>query len=165
MSRSVVQSRIQACRFDYEYMGRSFEDLARIYDFPAEAIEASAEADNWARKVDISCTVLPEASNLEDFSKALVDLTKARLTIVTVMRQIENQPMMMALEQTLLEKAVAIAGSIDPEDVNAPKTLAALMSTVNQIKDRSPIALSQALVKDQDGAGSIKVVIQNQINS
>lgn len=155
--------KIQACKFDYEYMGKSVTSLARQYDFPEDAIRGEISAYGWERKIEP--TSMPKTSNIEDFAVALESLTRSRLSIISLFRQIENQPLIAQLETVFLEKALELASNLDSADDRSSSKLINLVKAIQALQDRNPIDLAKQLEDaNKNGKGAVIVNIANQLH-
>lgn len=164
----ITQTKITACRFDYEYFDRPVDELAKIYGFDEEAIKATVIEQQWERKVNIGQIDLTDSKTLEEKADQLVKVAQSRLTIAAVFKQVENQPMMIAIEQQILAKAALIAESVDSTSKNALKTLESLTNIMSKVQERSPINITAALSEGEKGGGKgggVNVIIQQHIGN
>ena len=151
-----ILSKIRAAKFDYEYLGKSLEDIARQYGLPLRGITE----EKWERRVtDLDKPIV--ASNLANMATALQDRTHARLKVIGIHRQLENEPLIAQLENAILQKAMEIVDNISVMDMRAPAALSSLMQTIRTIQDRDPVQIVDA--KGVTAAGLI-VNVQNNIN-
>lgn len=156
-------SKIQACKFDFEYLGKDIPTLARDYSFREEDISAEIEIKGWERRIEP--TQLPDTRDMQEFGTALEAITRSKLNIIALFRQIDHQPLIAQLEKTFLEKALILASELNAMDDKATTKLNNLVKAVNQIQDRSPIDLADK-VADQlkSGGAGVTVQIMNHIN-
>lgn len=154
------QSKLNAARFDYEYMGRDIPDLERIYGYPTLLIEREIEANGWERKIEP--TQLPDSSDMATFAKALEETTRTKLSIIALFRQIENQPMIAQLEKIFLQKAITLANGLTEVDPRAAQKLQTLVNTIATLQDRDPVKLADSLKQATENSG-VTVQIMNQI--
>ena len=159
---------VRACRFDYELLGEDLETLSRRYDIPVEALEYTKELQKWERRVE--CTALAATTDINTFAKQLEETTRSKLSIVALVRQIENQALYAQLEHSFINKAFAIVESIDENGEKAPNQLLALIQAVDKLQSRNPLMLADQLsvaLKDKAGSGkdapTFNVLIQNQV--
>ena len=159
---------VRACRFDYELLGEDLETLSRRYDIPVEALEHTKTLQKWERRVE--CTALATTTDINTFAKQLEETTRSKLSIVALVRQIENQALYAQLEHAFINKAFAIAESIDENGEKAPNQLLALIQAVDKLQSRNPLMLADQLsvaLKDKAGSGkdapTFNVLIQNQV--
>lgn len=154
--------KVGACKFDYEYMGKSLSELASIYGFPEDVIEAECRHNGWERKLEP--TAMPKTSDLQKFAEELEDITRTKLSIISLFRQIENQPLYAQIEEALLDKLLELVSDIETTDDKAAMKLGQIAKTLSSIQERNPINLADQL-KDAiaDGAGKVVVQIANNI--
>lgn len=153
---NIAQNKMMACQFDYEYMGRSIPALAQTYGYPESLIEDQVNKGNWSRKLDE--LIIPDSNDLEEFADKLREVTKAKLNVVALMGQLENQAMVNQLEKVCLQKALELASDLDSNDVKAPGMLKTIVSTLNSLQDRNPVNLADN-IKDL-GADTGKLIVQ-----
>lgn len=156
---NITLHKINACRFDYEYMGKSLPELSRIYGFPSALIEQEITSSQWVRRLEP--TELPDTRDIELFAKALEETSRLKLSVIALFRQIEQQPLIAEIEKEFLRKALLLASSLDPEDDRAATKLSTLVKAVQTLQDRDPIALAEQ-VKAAANTG-LTVNIMNQI--
>ena len=154
--------KVAACRFDYEYLGRSIDELARMYNFPKDSIEMEIEESEWVRKIEP--TALPDTKDVEKFASDLESITRSKLSIISLFRQIDNQPLIAQLEKVFLEKALELAASLNPQDDKASNKLTNLVKAVTILQDRNPIDLANQFKEAVNGSGKVVVNIANQLH-
>ena len=147
------------CKFEYEYLGKSLKDLAHRYQFPLAILEDAATT--WERKIE-EPVILPKAEDLVTFADQLEQLTKARLSVISLYRQIENQPLYAQLETGILNKAIALLETIQPDNPRSAHTLGLLTKILTTIQERNPIQLAEQLENKRIPAG-ITVNVANMI--
>jgi len=146
-----------ACKFDYEFLGRSIQDLASIYGYTPAMIEQEIKIGQWIRKIEP--TSLPETSDIEKFATDLEKVTRAKLSIISLFRQIEQQPLIAQIEKAALEKALELTTNIQAHDDKATAKLANVVKAIAALQDRNPINLADQ-VKEALKSGSGQVVVQ-----
>ena len=159
---------VRACRFDYELLGEDLETLSRRYDIPVEALEHTKALQKWERRVE--CAALATTTDINTFAKQLEETTRSKLSIVALVRQIENQALYAQLEHAFINKAFAIVESIDENGEKASNQLLTLIQAVDKLQSRNPLMLADQLsvaLKDKAGSGkdapTFNVLIQNQV--
>ena len=152
------------CKFEYEYLGRSLEEISRQYNFPVATLEYSARLNGWQRKVE--GPLLPaQGTTLENFAEELEKLTRARLSIISLHKQIENQPLYAELERAILKKALEVAQSLDANDTRSANALASVAKTLTTVQERNPINLAEQFAElTKNASGGITVQIANIVN-
>lgn len=158
---SPVLYKVNACQFDYEYMGRSVDELARIYGFPVALIEGEIRAAGWVRKIEP--TTLPDTKDILAFAEALKSSTETKLSIIALFRQIENQPIIAQIEKAALERIQLLIMTLAPEDDRAASKLKALIEAANLIQSRDPIAIAAETKKAIEKNPGLTVQIANFI--
>lgn len=159
---AIIPYKVQACKFDYEFLGKSVEELARQYNFRAQDVQAEIESYGWTRKIEP--TVMPDTKDIQEFADALETVTRSKLSIISLFRQIDNQPLIAQLEKTFLEKALELAESLNPLDDRASTKLVNLVKAISQLQDRNPIDLAAQLKEATSGQGRVVVNIANQLH-
>ncbi len=155
--------KINACKFDYEFLGKSVEVLSGQYDFRKEDIEAEIKIKGWERKIEP--TQLPDSRDMQVFADALEKMTRSKLSIISLFRQIDNQPMIAELEKVFLQKALELASELNGMDDRAASKLSSLVKAVGDIQARNPIDLADTLKENMKAAsGQVVVNIANQLN-
>lgn len=158
---SLLPARLAACKFDYEFLGRSKEDLSRTYELTQDQIDFHIIREGWQRKVEPM--EIAEVTDLKTYAEQITDLAKSKLTILSVARQIEHQPLIAQLEKLCLEKAIELLNEIRPIDPRGPSKLKTLVQVVQIIQEHSPISLSTELQKQLAQNPGLVVNIVNQI--
>ena len=157
---NIVQYKIDACKFDYEYLGRSVKDLAQSYGFLEANLLTEIEQSGWERK--IQPTELPDTADMEKFAKELETATRSKLTIIGLFRQIEQQPLISQIEKALLNKILLLASSVKIDDPRATTQINNLVKAIQMIQDRNPISLADTLKDSLNKPGTV-VQIANYI--
>ena len=160
---------VKACRFDYELLGEDLEALSRRYDIPIDALENTKKIQQWARRVE--CTALTATTtDIDTFARKLEETTRSKLSVVALVRQIENQALYAQLEHAFVNKAFAIVDAIDENSEKASSQLLAVIQAVDKLQSRNPLMLADQLsvaLKDRSGsskdAPTFNVLIQNQV--
>jgi len=153
---------IAAAKFDYEYLGKSRAAIASDYGFPLVSLSEEIEIADWNRK--IAPTELPQTQDMQLFADQLEKITRSKLSIISLFRQIENQSLYAELEKEILRKALTLASSLDAIDDKAPTKLMNITKTLTTIQERNPIQLADSFKEALDGAGNQVIVnIANQI--
>jgi hypothetical protein len=160
---NIAIHKIAACKFDYEFLGKDIPSLARDYSFRETDIEEEIQLRGWVRRIEP--TELPQTNDLQQFADALESITRSKLSIISLFRQIDHQPLLAQLEKTLLDKALQLATDLNSQDDKASTKLMNIVKAVAQIQDRNPIDLADQ-VKDQlkNGGSGVTVQIMNHIN-
>lgn len=156
----IVVHKIYAARFDYEYMGKSVQELSKLYGFPEHLIEQEIVNEAWERKLEPQS--LPDTKDITAFAKALEDQTRTKLSIIALFRQIEHQPLLAQIEKEVLEKILALVSSISDMDDRAANKIKALVDATNAISERNPVSLADELGRNKNSSGLV-VQILNQI--
>jgi len=154
--------KVQACKFDYEFLGKTVPDLAKQYGFNINDLDAEIETYGWERKLEP--TVLPDTKNIQEFADALETVTRSKLSIISLFRQIENQPLISQLEKVFLEKALELASALTTMDDRAATKLVNLVKAVSQLQERNPIDLAEQLKEAVAGQSRVVVNIANQLH-
>jgi len=153
---------IAAAKFDFEYLGKSTKEIASNYDFPLASLEEEIEIADWNRK--IAPTELPDTSDMQLFADQLEKITRSKLSIISLFRQIENQSLYAELEKEILRQALTLASALDSTDDKAPNKLMNITKTLTAIQERNPIQLADSFKETLDGASNQVIVnIANQI--
>lgn len=155
------QHRKNACRFDYEFMGKSVEELSSTYGWPVAAIEAEAQINDWVRKID--CTELPETRDIKQFADQLADQTRSRLNVISLFRQIDQQAIITQIENSALDKIAAMMETLNGNDTKSAAAIQSLLASVASIQARNPLDLSQD-AKEALGKTGTVIQILNQVN-
>lgn len=164
MSDTAIQiHKINACKFDYEFMGKSVPQLAQQYNFNSKDIEDEIIEKGWLRRIEP--TELPDTTDMQAFADQLEVMTRSKLSIISLFRQIDNQPLIAQLEKAFLEKALVLVSELNGMDDRATTKLVNLVKAVGALQDRDPINLADQ-VKDAVGKGGEKVIVQiaNHVN-
>lgn len=154
--------KVSAARFDYEYLGKTVPELAQQYALHSDSLQAEIEEEGWERKIEP--TVLPQATNIQEFANALESITRSKLSVISLYRQIENQPLIAQLERAFLEKALELAASLNPSDDRASTKLNNLVKSVMALQERNPVDLAEQFKEAINGQAKVVVNIANQLN-
>ena len=155
--------KISACRFDYMYMGKSVAELATQYDFLPQAIEAEIANEDWERK--IAPTDMPDTSDMQEFADKLEKITRSKLSIISLFRQIDNQSLYAEIEKALLGKILDATTSLDSIDDKMTAKLSNLTKAVASIQERNPIDLATQFKEQLESSGQQVIVqIANHVN-
>ena len=151
MVNNLLKHRIAALKFDYEFLGKNSQELQVTYGFDRDQIDATIVHEGWERKLDRQS--LPDTRDIEEFAIALEKTTRNKLSIISLFRQIENQPLIAQIESVLLEKTLELASNLDANDDRATSKLMNIVKAVASIQERSPIDLADQM-KEMAVAGS-----------
>ena len=130
---------IAACKFDYEYMGKSVAELATQYGFPLVSLEEEIDLKSWQRK--IAPTEMPNTKDMTVFADQLEKLTRSKLSIISMFRQIDNQSLYAEIEKALLGKILEATTELSSMDDKMANKLVNLAKAVQSIQEREPINL------------------------
>ena len=121
-------------RMRYELLGDSLQDLAQEYSLTLEQINYLASEEGWTQ--NLLPTPAVNDKNVEGYAKSLLETTRHKLSILSVYNQLALRPQYISLEHTLLEKAVAMAKTLDPNEPMAVSKLKTLTSILNDLSNR-----------------------------
>ena len=152
---------MQAAEFDYTYMGKSASEISAIYNLPIPVINAEVNSGRWERKLEPAC--LPDTQDLEKFAETLKTMTEQRLTVISLFRQIDNQPLYAQIEKALLSKILTLVEAVNVADDKSAIKIANLTKALVSIQERNPVQLSEQ-IGDGKGKGSVNVYIQNNLS-
>lgn len=155
--------RLAAARFDYEYLGKTVEDIATTYSLSVGVVTAAKASGKWERLVEADKLVPTDATSLENLAEKLATTAKSRLTIIALMRQVELAPWMNELEKQLVMKSVEAVQALTPEDEDMVRKLKQLTSVLNELKGSNFNPLVEAIANATDG--KVVVQIQNNLSS
>lgn len=158
---NITVHKIQACKFDYEFLGKSVQELAAGYGFRQEDIEQEIAQSGWVRRIEP--TELPDTKDIRKFAEDLQSITSAKLTIISLFRQIEQQPLIAQLEKALLTKALELTDELTILDSQATKKLTDLVKAVTALQERN-LGNLQSELGDKLKQPGVVVNIANQIN-
>jgi len=154
---------INAARFEFEYLGKSEDDLASQYGFPLQALKEEIEIKSWQRK--IAPTDMPDTSDMQKFADQLEKITRSKLSIISLFRQINHQSLYNEIEKTLLEKILEAATELSALDDKTATKLTNLAKAVASIQERNPVQLADQFKESLENQGSQVVVnIANQVH-
>lgn len=148
--------KIAACRFEYEYLGKSPAELAGQYEFPLASVEEEIHLKSWERK--IAPTDMPETKDMQEFADKLEKITRSKLSIISLFRQIDNQPLYAEIEKALLGKILEATTSLDALDDKMANKLVNLAKAVQSIQEREPINLADSFKEALESSSSGVVV-------
>lgn len=157
---NLAHNKMLACKFDYEYMGRNLDQLTETYGFPRELIQSEINRGEWSRKLDK--LAMPQTRDVTEFAEELREITKAKLNVIVLMNQLENQAMISQLEKVCLQKAMELVAELNSNDTKAASQLKTLVSTINSLQERNPIQLAEN-VKDIGEDTKLVVQINNSV--
>lgn len=155
-----AQSTMNAMKFDYEYMGKSSEELASTYRYPLDLLDRLLSSEGWARKIEP--TSLPTTKDIAQFATELEAITRSKLSVISLFRQIDQQPMIAELENVFLEKALELVGSLEAADRQSASKLVNIVKAVTMIQERNPLQLADQMKEVLQDRGLV-VNIQNNI--
>jgi hypothetical protein len=159
---SSIHSRIQVARFEYQFLDKSLEAVAESCDIPTALIAEQAELHNWSAG-RVEPVTLPTTNNeaeLEEFKKAAL----ARITTLSLYRQIEQQAAYNKLETLFLLKISEVLEKVDTEDASSSSRMKTLVSTLNALKAHEPVQVAKLLAESEaEGGTSFTVNIQNNV--
>jgi len=158
---NAAQYKMAACKFDYEYIGRSVKQLSDTYGYPENLLDKQIEDGEWERKLDRM--VVPETKDLATFADNLREVSKAKLNVIALLGQIENQSMVAQLEKLCLDKALELAAELDPQDTKAATKLNTIVNTLNTLQQRNPVNLADNIKEMGDDTGKLVVNILNNV--
>lgn len=158
----IQKHRIAAAKFEYEYLGKSPQEIALAYDFPLVSLESEVRQQEWSRKIEP--TELPDTKDMQDFAGQLEKITRSKLSIISLFRQIEQQPLLAEIEKAMLGKILEFTASLDSMDDKCANKLLNLAKAIEAIQARNPIDLADSFKDAIASQGSgIVVNIANQI--
>ena len=159
------QHQIAAAKFEYEFMGKSPAELAGQYKFPLQNLEEEIEISGWERKIEP--TELPDTDDMQLFADQLEKITRSKLSIVSLFRQIDNQPLYAQIEKALLDKILETVTSLVTIDDKIATKLSSLTAAVKSIQEREPINLADSfkdmLEAEKKNGGGVTVNIANMV--
>lgn len=155
--------KLQAIRFEYEWLGTDVDKLVSIYGMDASLIRLYIERDRWQQKLEVP--ELPATNDLETFTKALKDRTRNIITVTSLYRQLELQPLYAQLETSIVKRALDLVNAIYEGDPFGANKLQSLTNTLNNLRDREPVVVSDKHNNEDSDASGIRVVIQNNIQN
>jgi hypothetical protein len=158
---NITQSKINAARFDYEFLGKSTNQIASDYGFPLVNLEGEILNSQWERKIEP--TQMPATKDMQKFADELEKITRSKLSIISLFRQIDNQALYAQLETAILNSALEAVHMLSPDDDRIATKLAALTKTLTQIQERNPIQLADQLQDTLKKDPGIVVNIANQV--
>lgn len=163
MTGNIVTHQLGAAKFDYEFMGKSVDQLSSDYGFPTFTLEAAISEGEWQRRLEP--TELPKTADLAKFAEELESLTRSKLTIISLFRQIENQPLYAQIEKAILEKMLVLVAELQSMDDKAANKLMNITKALAAIQERNPVDLAGQLKEELGkGGGGVTVQIMNHIN-
>lgn len=155
--------RVAAARFEYEYLGKSTNEIALAYDFPLVSLEDEIAVKGWDRK--IAPTEMPDTKDMQEFADKLEKITRSKLSIISLFRQIDQQPLLAEIEKAMLAKVLELTSSLDSLDDKSANKLLNLAKAVESIQSRNPIDLAETFKEALSGQGASGVIVNiaNQI--
>ncbi len=150
-----------AAKFEYEFLGKSVNEISETYNIPLVSLEMEIEKAGWTQYVEPNR--LPETKNLQEFADQLEEMTRSKLSIISLFRQIELQPLYSQLEKGILEKAIDTISELSTMDDRIATKLLNITKTLMTIQDRNPVQLAEQL---KDAASDPRIVVQiaNTVN-
>ena len=154
---------INAAKFDYEYLGKTTEEIAVQYDFPLDSLHEEIRLSLWSRK--IAPTALPETTDMQKFADQLEKITRSKLSIISLFRQIDNQSLYAELERAILGKCLESISDLSATDDKMTTKLVNITKTLISIQERNPIQLADQFKETLEKQGSqVLVQIANHVN-
>lgn len=136
-------------RMRYEVLGESLEDLSTEYGFGTKALQAFAEEEGWCQKPLPSVIDQVEPKDLETYAKNLLETTQHKLSVLSIYNQLYLRPRYIELEHQLLEKALEMTKQLDPSAPGASASLKRLVSSLNDLTQRSGLLQGGAAQGDE----------------
>lgn len=156
---NLQQHRIAACKFDYQYLGKDLSSLAIQYGFPLQILED----EGWERKIEP--TLMPETTDMQQFADQLEKITRSKLSIISLFRQIDNQSLYAELEKAILDKCLEAVTDLEASDPRVSSQLMNITKTLVSVQERNPIQLADNFKDTLKTQGSQVIVnIANDIN-
>jgi len=162
---NIQTHRISAAKFDYEYLGKSRAEIAAHYQFPTTGLDEEIEDKHWSRK--IAPTELPTTSDMQKFADQLEKITRSKLSIISLFRQIDNQSLYAELEKAILQKCLEAVASTDPLDDKMTTKLVNVTKTLVSIQERNPIQLADQFKEALATQGNqvvVNIATSGQVN-
>jgi len=160
---NIQAHRVSAAKFDYEYLGKSRGDIALQYSFSRTALDEEIEDFSWSRK--LAPTELPQTTDMQQFADQLEKITRSKLSIISLFRQIDNQSLYAELEKALLQKCLEAVSELSSLDDRMSAKLVNIVKTLTAIQERNPIQLADQFKETLEKQGSQVIVnIANEIN-
>jgi len=153
----IREHQISAAKFDYEYLGKSPEELAVNYGFPLVSLNEEIEDSLWVRK--IAPTEMPDTKDMQVFADQLEKLTRSKLSIISLFRQIDNQSLYAEIEKALLGKILEATAELNSLDDKMATKLVNLAKAVASIQEREPINLADSFKEALESQGGSGVVV------
>lgn len=119
----------------YEYLGDSIPDLAAEYNLSEQALEMLASEGNWVQR-PLFKDDPADFESAEKYTSSLLTKSKQKIDILSVYNQLSSRPQLFALEQTILEKALAMARSLDEHEPSSANRLKLLTSILSELGSR-----------------------------
>lgn len=156
-----LPAKIAASKFDFEFMGKSIKAIADTYDLTEDQVKFHMEQDSWQRRIEPQ--EIEESRDLKTYAENLAEVAKSRLSIIAIVRQIDQQPLIAELEKLCLDKAMELVAELMPEDPRSPNKLKTIVEAVNLIQKNNPVPLGEQLQKALEAKPGLTVNIQNNI--
>jgi len=160
---TILPATIRAAKFDYEFLGRSTKEIAELYSLPEASLKAEIQQQSWTRKFNFPTPQTDDLETLEDFARGVDARAKAQLLIMSSYRQLQQQSLLAAVEDTLLEKSMAILGSLSSSDPSSAAALTSIMRVVSAIQERQQTVTGKVSTQELEEGNKVVVQIQNNI--
>lgn len=159
----------KACKFDFEYLGFSLSEVAKRYNMPMQLLLDISTQENWTPKVDLIGVAPADAGckAITEYVDELTEVTRARLTVGALLRQVDNQALYAQIERTCLERALQMAEALDPMDDKGTQKLANIVSAIEVLSNQNPLVLADQLkmaLKSEASNGSGAMVQVNVVS-
>lgn len=158
-----ILAKLNAAKFDYEYYGKSLEEIAERYNFDLSLLVRHAEEDEWECKIPVvtSSDSEPESATLAEYAEGLYDHVADKLLVMDLTEQLDRAPLLWQLERALLSKAIDCAEAIDPEEKASAMQLKQLEQVIRSIRQRSPLASKYSETTEEESGSKVVVQILN----
>jgi len=126
-------------------------------------LEDLAAQQKWERKLEP--TSLPNTRDIKEFADELEKITRSKLTVISLFRQMDLQPLYAELERSLVEKAISLVNDLESLDDRAASKLLNLAKVLTSVQERNPVDLASSFaeaMKNKENAG-ITVNIANSV--
>jgi len=155
------QHKINAAKFDYEYMGKTPAQVAELYNFPLVCVQEEIRDRGWEVKIEPES--LPKTRDMQQFADQLEKITRSKLSIISLFRQIDNQSLYAQLESAILAKCLDTVNGLDVMDDKITNKLVNITKTLTSIQERNPIQLADQMKELASKNPGVIVNIANQI--
>ena len=158
-----IDTKKLAARFDYEFMGKTAEEISVEYRYPLVAVKQEIELAGWTQKLDP--LELPATDDISKFASELEESAKHRLSIISLFRQLNNQSVITQIETEALKKILSLVESIDDTKRGAAKDLTTLINAVVKLQEQSPVKIAEELKAQTEGKeGGVTIQILNSVS-